>query len=211
MPSPERPNSTGRAKPDEPTTVPKERSPIRTPRTRSALPTSRTHVPGDSEGAPRNAAGGQPPARPRARGRVCRPEKTRRPLGHPVGDRRPHDSPTRGSQRAESPNRAPERAADWLRDAESDMRKRTPKRLRSAETLPEQYPKRLSGSRTTGRGSVIPAPASTGGVTKTRPVRPGIDHSDGGTTDAVASLIGLSSPLKPDSPFTDADAGEFER
>lgn len=38
------------------------------------------------------------------------------------------------------------RAADWLRDAEPDTRKRIKKKLRSIEDFPEHYLKSLSGS-----------------------------------------------------------------
>ena len=39
-----------------------------------------------------------------------------------------------------------ERAADWLRDAEPDVRERILKKLRSIEDFPDHYLKRLSGS-----------------------------------------------------------------
>jgi mRNA interferase RelE/StbE len=39
-----------------------------------------------------------------------------------------------------------ERAADWLRDAEPDVRERIRKKLRSIEDFPEHYLKRLSDS-----------------------------------------------------------------
>lgn len=39
-----------------------------------------------------------------------------------------------------------ERAADWLRDAEPDVRERVMKKLRSIEDFPKHYLKRLSGS-----------------------------------------------------------------
>lgn len=39
-----------------------------------------------------------------------------------------------------------ERAADWLRDAEPDVRDRIMKKLRSIEDFPDHYLKRLSGS-----------------------------------------------------------------
>ena len=39
-----------------------------------------------------------------------------------------------------------ERAADWLRDAEPDIRDRILKKLRSIEDFPDHYLKQLSGS-----------------------------------------------------------------
>jgi mRNA interferase RelE/StbE len=39
-----------------------------------------------------------------------------------------------------------ERAADWLRDAEPDVRDRIMKKLRSIEDFPDHYLKRLSNS-----------------------------------------------------------------
>lgn len=39
-----------------------------------------------------------------------------------------------------------ERAADWLRNAEPDVRERIMKKLRSIEDFPGHYLKRLSGS-----------------------------------------------------------------
>ena len=39
-----------------------------------------------------------------------------------------------------------ERAADWLRDAEPDVRDRIVKKLRSIEDFPDHYLKRLSDS-----------------------------------------------------------------